>query len=79
MGPFPFVGNGAPQGLAPRGSNPALGLNASQPPNQNCADDNDKQKCELHLASIPFDTSEARVPKHANERPSTLRLVFEVA
>ena len=25
------------------GSNPALGLNASQPPNQNCADDKDKE------------------------------------
>jgi hypothetical protein len=32
------------------GSNPALGLNAPQPPNQNCADDHDKQNSQLHLA-----------------------------
>jgi hypothetical protein len=37
-------------------------LNASQPPNQNYADDNDKPNGELHLASIPFDASEAKVP-----------------
>jgi hypothetical protein len=29
--------------------NLALGLNTSQPPSQNCADDNDKQNGELHL------------------------------
>jgi len=27
----------------PEGSNPALGLNASQPQKQNCADNNNKQ------------------------------------
>jgi hypothetical protein len=30
------------------GSNPAFGLNASQPPKQNCADDNNKQNSQLH-------------------------------
>ena len=32
-----------------RGSNPPLGLNAPQPPNQNCADDNNKQNSKLHF------------------------------
>jgi hypothetical protein len=32
------------------GSNPALGLRGFQPPNQNCADDNDKQNSQLHFA-----------------------------
>jgi hypothetical protein len=33
------------------GSNPALGLNASQPQTQNCADDRDIQNSQLHLRS----------------------------
>ena len=32
------------------GSNPAFGLNASQPQDQNCADDYDKQNDQFHLA-----------------------------
>ena len=32
----------------PEGSNPALGLNASQPQKQNCADNNNKQNNQLH-------------------------------
>jgi hypothetical protein len=32
----------------PEGSNPSLGLNASQPQKQNCADNNNKQNNQLH-------------------------------
>jgi hypothetical protein len=34
---------------ARRRSNPALGPNTSQPPNQNCTDDNDEQNSQLHI------------------------------
>ena len=36
--------------IAANGSNPALGLNASQPPNQRYSDNSDEQNRKLHLA-----------------------------
>ena len=62
---FPLVLEGHPRLGGPLlsvRSNLALGLNASQ--DQNCGDDNDKENSQFHLASISFDVSEARVPKH---------------
>ena len=36
----------------PEGSNPALGLNASQPQKQNCADNNNKRNNQLHGSAL---------------------------
>src|SRR6516162_11550005 len=50
--------------IARVGSNPAL--NDSQPPNQNCADDNDKENCELHRLAHRRHRLILRLTKSAN-------------
>jgi len=52
--------------IARVGSNPALGLNDSQSPNQNCADDNDKENCELHRLAHRRHRLILRLTKSAN-------------
>jgi hypothetical protein len=49
------------------GSNPALGLTASQPQKQNCADDNDKENNQFHCVS-PYLNSLASHPSTISRR-----------
>jgi hypothetical protein len=54
-----------------------IGLNASQPPSRIAPTTTTNKNVSFIWPQSP--ASETRVPKHTNERPSTLRLVFEVA
>jgi len=70
-------------GRAKSRSNVALGLNASQPPSQNCANDNDKQNDELHLDPLgvlsgpfaikPTPNQDNANPKHTRDAKHSLR------
>src|SRR5215467_3332710 len=56
---------------SPNNAETALGLNASQPPNQNCADDNDIQNRQLHSFGFALPIGSEFVA--VNERPSRAR------